>query len=79
MLNWSKVGIDNYTILKSATVTPSLFFNQSHEWGTIKVGKKSEMIILSKNPLEDIKNISTIETTIVGETIYKNKELIDLL
>jgi len=25
MLNWSKVGIDNYTILKSATVTPSLF------------------------------------------------------
>jgi len=79
MINWSKVGIDNYTILKSATVTPSLFFNQSHEWGTIKVGKKSEMIILSKNPLEDIKNISTIETTIVGETIYKNKELIDLL
>jgi len=79
MINWSKVGIDNYTILKSATVTPSLFFNQSHEWGTIEVGKKSEMIILSKNPLEDIKNISTIETTIVGETIYKNKELIDLL
>ena len=79
MMNWSKVGIDNYTILKSATVTPSLFFNQSHEWGTIEVGKKSEMIILSKNPLEDIKNIATIETTIVGETVYKNKELLDLL
>lgn len=79
MINWSKVGIDNYTILESATNTPSLFFNQSHEWGTIEVEKKSEMIIISENPLEDIKNIATIETTIVGETVYKNKELMDQL
>jgi len=43
------------------------------------VGKKSEMIILSENQLEDIKNIATIENTIVGETIYKNKELINRL
>ncbi len=79
MMNWKNAGIDNYTILKSATVTPSQFFNEQDKWGTIEIGKNAEMIILSENPLEDIKNITSIETTIVGDTIYDNKELIKKL
>ena len=78
MMNWSNAGIDNYTILKSATVTPAKFFNTT-DWGTIEVGKNAELIILEKNPIADIKNITTIETTIVGGKIYKNKELIEQL
>jgi hypothetical protein len=79
MINWSKAGIDNYTILKSATVTPSQFFNESDKWGTIELGKNAEVIILDKNPLDDIKNITTIQTTIVRGKIFKNKELIKQL
>ena len=77
MIHWSNVGIDNFTILKSATVTPSLFFGQSSAWGTIEVGKNAEMIILTKNPLEQIKNITTIEKTIVGGFVYNNEELLN--
>lgn len=79
MINWRNAGIDNYTILKSATVTPSLFFNEQDKWGTIEVGKNAEMIILSENPLLDIKNITTIETTIIREEIYNNRDLINKL
>lgn len=79
MVNWSKVGIDNYTILKSATLNPALFFNEGDKWGTIEIGKNAEFIILEKNPLLDIKNITTIEKTIIGEKIYDNKELINQL
>lgn len=79
MMNWKNAGIENYTILKSATVTPSQFFNEQHLWGTIETGKNAELIILSKNPLDDIRNITTIETTIVGEKVYDNKELINKL
>ncbi len=79
MINWSMAGIDNYTILKSATVTPSQFFNETDKWGTIELGKNAEVLILDKNPLEDIKNITTIQTTIVGGKIFKNKELIKQL
>jgi hypothetical protein len=75
MINWKNAGIDNFTILKSATVTPSQFFNEQNMWGTIETGKNAEMIILKKNPLEDIKNIAEIETTIVGGKLYNNKEL----
>jgi hypothetical protein len=79
MLNWSKIGIDNYTILKSATVNPSEFFNEADKWGTIELGKNAEVLILDKNPLDDIKNIKTIQTTIIGVKIFKNKELVSQL
>ena len=76
MMNWHNAGIDNYTILKSATITPALFFNESHKWGTIEKGKDADLIILDKNPLEDIKNIATVETTIIQGKIYKKAELL---
>ncbi|MDP2388537.1 MAG: amidohydrolase family protein [Bacteroidota bacterium] len=76
MLNWSKAGIDNYTILKSATTNPALFFNEQDKWGTIEIGKDADMIILRKNPLEDIINIRTIETTILNGNIYKKTDLL---
>lgn len=79
MINWKNAGIDNYTILKSATATPASFFNQQDDWGTIEVGKNAELIILSKNPLSQIENITSIETTIIGEKIYNNKELLQKL
>lgn len=79
MMHWKTVGIDNYTILKSATITPAHFFNEQHLWGTVEVGKNAELILLSQNPLEDIKNITTIETTILGDKIYKNKEMMERL
>lgn len=79
MVNWSHAGIDNYTILRSATVNPSKFFNESNQWGTVEVGKNAELLILDKNPLIDIKNIATIETTIVGQKMFNNKSLVNQL
>lgn len=77
MQNWSNIGIDNFTILKSATKSPALFFNQSEEWGTIEIGKNADLIILTKNPLEDIKNIATVETTVINGIIYNTKKTLN--
>lgn len=79
MMHWKNIGIDNYTILKSATITPSQFFQEENIWGTIEEGKIAEMIILTKNPLENIENITTIEMTIVQDEIYNNPKLINQL
>lgn len=76
MINWSTIGIDNYTILKSATVNAASFFNQQSNWGTIEVGKIGDVILLDKNPLENIEDISTVTTTIVNGKIYQKAELL---
>ena len=79
MYNWSQAGIDNLTILKSATITPAIFFNEDNIWGTIEIGKSADLIILEKNPLEDIRNITTVEMTILDGKIYFKKELLNKL
>lgn len=79
MYHWSQVGIDNFTILQSATVTPSIFFNEDHLWGTIEIGKAADFVILKKNPLEDITNMKTVEMTIIDGKIYLKKEILSKL
>lgn len=79
MINWSKAGLDNYTILKSATVTPAAFCKETEQWGTIETGKDADLVILDKNPLQDIRNINTISSTIIDGRIYHKKELMNQL
>lgn len=76
---WSKIGIDNYYILKSATLNAAKFFSEENQWGTVEVGKNADLIILTKNPLDDIKNIETVETTIKAGQVFNKKELLQKL
>jgi len=79
MKNWSDLGIDNYTILKSATLNAAKFFRQEHQWGSVEEGKDADLIILNKNPLLNIENISTLQTTIIKGKVFKPKEIIEKL
>lgn len=79
MQQWSDAGIDNYTILRSATIVPAMFFNDASKWGTVEPGKDGDLIILTSNPLEDIRNIATVETTIVNGNVYKKEDLLKKL
>ncbi len=76
MKDWSNVGIDNYTILKSATRNAAAFFKEEANWGTVEEGKFADLILLDKNPLENIDNISTIRTTIIRGRLINPKELL---
>jgi predicted metal-dependent TIM-barrel fold hydrolase len=55
----SKSGMTNSQALYSATVVPSTWMKSNT--GKIKIGYNSDLVLLSKNPLEDIKNTKTIE------------------
>lgn len=55
----SKSGITNAQALYAATVAPSNWMKR--KTGKIKVGYDSDLVLLSKNPLENIKNTKTIE------------------
>jgi Amidohydrolase family len=71
MIQWQKIGIDNFTILQAATINAASFLNEQNQWGTIEVGKNADLNIYSKNPLDDIKNITTLEKVIVnGNILY---------
>jgi dihydroorotase-like cyclic amidohydrolase len=76
MLHWANAGLSNYDILKAATINPATFFNQEKEWGTVEKGKIADLILLDKNPMEDIRNMQTLELTIIKGKVFKKTELL---
>jgi len=73
---YRKAGLSNYDILTIATYNAASFFDKQNEWGTIAKNKKANLVLLDKNPLEDIENIKTINTIILGGKAYKPETLL---
>ncbi len=59
-------GLTPYQALRAATVVPAMWLGVSDEQGTIQVGKRADMLLLSANPLTDIANTLSIVGVAAG-------------
>ncbi len=73
---YQKAGLSNAAILKIVTYNAACFFNKENEWGSIAKNKRANLILLDKNPLDDIDNIKTINTVILGGKVLKPEDLL---
>jgi len=73
-----EAGLATYDILKIATADVAEFFGED-SYGTIDLGKEADLLILNKNPLENIDNIRTVEGVFLQGEYYKQKDLAALL
>ncbi len=69
-------GMTPYQAIKTGTVNAARHLGVLEKVGTIEVGKVADLLILDKNPLEDIRNTKTING-IVKNNFYYNREAID--
>jgi len=74
----SKGGLSNLEAIKAATYNPSKYFGMENELGSIKVGQIADLLILSKNPLDNISNTKEIEAVIKNGN-YLNRKYLDSL
>lgn len=72
-------GLSPHQALVAATRNPSEFLGASKEWGTIEVGKRADLVLLTANPLEDIKNTTKIDAVAVGGKWLEKSELEPML
>ncbi|MBK8328137.1 MAG: PD40 domain-containing protein [Bacteroidetes bacterium] len=63
-------GMSTMEALKTATINPALSLGLDQNIGSIKVGKLADMLVMDKNPLDDIYNTESIKYTIVNGRIY---------
>lgn len=56
-----EAGVKPYQILLASTVEPARYLGVYGVQGTISEGKNADLVLLNKNPLEDIKNIRSID------------------
>jgi imidazolonepropionase-like amidohydrolase len=70
-----KGGMPILDALKSATINPAIFMNKTNDLGSVEVGKLASLVLLNKNPLENIENTQTIETVIIRGKVYNRNAL----
>ncbi len=63
-------GMSNHQTLRAATMNGAIYLGMEKEIGSLKVGKLADLIILDKNPLDDIHNTETIEYTMLNGRLY---------
>jgi imidazolonepropionase-like amidohydrolase len=73
-----KGGMPIIDVLRTATINPAIFMNKKTDFGSVEVGKLASLVLLNKNPLENIENTKTIETVIVRGKVY-NRRALDLM
>ncbi|MVM32064.1 amidohydrolase family protein [Spirosoma sp. HMF4905] len=67
-------GLTPYEVLRTGTVNVASYFNKP-DWGTVKTGNVSDLVLLSGNPLKDINQTKNIEGVMIG-TNWLSKEYI---
>ena len=63
-------GMSNHEALKAATINGANYIGAGQDIGSLKVGKLADLIVMDKNPLEDIKNSESIIYTMVNGRLY---------
>lgn len=72
-------GLTPFQTLKTATVNAALAMNRDKEFGTVEVGKRSDLLILKSNPLQKISNFQSIDAVIVRGIYMSRKDLDHML
>ncbi len=68
-----QAGLSTQQALRTATINPAIYMSVQQLYGSISIGKYADLIILEKNPLEDIKNIQAINSVIFkGKVVHSS-------
>ena len=61
-----EAGLTPADALRAATLGPAKCLKMDDRLGTIEAGKFADLVLLGKNPLDDIRNTRTVEAVVVG-------------
>lgn len=74
-----EAGMDNLSVLQTATINPAIFMKKESKFGSVEVGKTASLVLLSKNPLEDIAHTKTIEAVFLRGKTFDKSQLTKML
>lgn len=68
-------GMSNMETLKAATINGANYIGAGKDIGSLKVGKMADLLVLEKNPLEDIQNSNSLIFTMVNGRLYDSNTM----
>ncbi|RYF86242.1 MAG: amidohydrolase, partial [Chitinophagaceae bacterium] len=68
-------GMSNHQALQTATINPAISLGFDKSIGSLEVGKLADLLVLDKNPLEDIRNTESIQYTMVNGRLFDSSTM----
>ncbi len=75
----SKLGFSPMETLRIATYNPAHFYEIEGKQGSIEIGQVADLVLLDRNPLEDIRNTRTVRAVISRGKLLNRSRLNQLL
>lgn len=72
-------GLSPFEALQTATLNPAIFLGKEDSYGSIAEGKYASLVLLDKNPLDDIANTRSIGIVFLKGKVFNKKDLDKLL
>ena len=71
MWSFARGGMSPLQALSTATTEPARHLGFDKDIGTLETGKLADLVILSDNPLDDIRNTDKVEHVMLGGRLYE--------
>ncbi|MFC6998435.1 amidohydrolase family protein [Rufibacter roseus] len=71
-------GMTNLEALRAATLNGAHYLGMDKELGSLETGKLADIIVLDKNPLENIQNTESVRYTMVNGRLYDAETLTEV-
>ena len=65
-------GMTAMQALRAATLNGAIYLGMDKEIGSLKVGKLADLIVLDKNPLDNIRNTDSVVYTMLNGRLYES-------
>lgn len=67
-----RAGMTPMEAIRSATIVPARVMRMDKELGTVEAGKVADLIILDRNPLENISNLRSVRFVVTRGRMYES-------
>lgn len=75
MQEWRNAGIPLGALLKAATISNARAFGLESDIGSVRPGKRADLLLLRKDPLKDVSAYDSIEIVIKNGRAFERSEL----
>jgi imidazolonepropionase-like amidohydrolase len=75
LANLVAAGLTPHEALRAATIEPAMMLRLEREQGTIETGKRADLLLLARNPLDDIGNAADRVGLLLGGRWFDERDL----
>ena len=68
-------GASPIEVIKMATINGAKYIGMEKDLGSLEIGKLADLIVMNKNPLEDIRNTDSIIMVMLNGRLFESKTL----